>query len=490
MLKENIELTEAQKRTKAWALSNEKLFGGGVIAAQVGVGKTLMALSLTAHDALLRPTERDLYIVPPTLQDQWIKEAEKLTHLKTLLYSKYTDDFTFAHLYAAPQLHMIVLSYQTLLRAPETSILFKIKWKRIIADEAHCLGNAKSQTTQKVCLLQAQYRWAVSGTPLTNTPKDLFGVSLFLRYVETIGQFNKAISNGKLIQELVTQSTKEDLDNLDLKELVSKAVYVDMTVKEKELYDHLRRSIKRSIIIRKSDGAKRMQVSVFELLNRLRTAASNIHLTNDPRGWEAEGVAGGPAVHLGTMRGKGSKTSMVINLIGAIRQRFPNAKILLFSNFLDIISDYECHLREAFPSDGPPLVYTGKIPRQHRTAMVEHFKNSSASDCRVLILGFKCGNAGINLQCATHVILNEPFWNQSLEQQAIARAYRKGQTEKVYAYRMLTRTTIDERIRKVAERKQERINAVLSGKAVTAAAATQTLDKISTQEMDYLLGPS
>ena len=489
MLKENIQLSEAQIRTKSWALANEREFGGGVIAAQVGVGKTLMALSLTAHDALERPTERDLYIVPPTLQDQWIKEAEKLTHLHTLLYSKYNDDFTFAQSYASPKLHMIVLSYQTLLRAPENSLIFKIKWKRIIADEAHCLGNAKSQTTQKVCLLQAQYRWAVSGTPLTNTPRDLFGVSLFLRYVATIGQFNRAISSGKLIQDLVTQSTKEDLKNLNLQELVSKEVYVDMSVKEKELYDHLRRSIKRSIIVRKSDGAKRMQVGVFELLNRLRTAASNIHLTTDPRGWEAEGVFGGPNVHLTTMEEKGSKTTMVIGLIGAIRQRFPNAKILLFSNFLNIIDDYDMHLRKAFPADGPPLVYTGKVSRQHRTTMIEHFKTSTASDCRVLILGFKCGNAGINLQCATHVILNEPFWNQSLEQQAIARAYRKGQTEKVYAYRMLTRTTIDERIQKVAERKQERIKAVLCGKAVGAAVATQTLDKISTQEMDYLLGP-
>lgn len=489
MLKENIQLSEAQVRTRAWALANEDRFRGGVIAAQVGVGKTLMALSLTAHDALSRPTNRDLYIVPPTLQDQWIKEAGKLTHLRTMLYPKYIDDFTFAQMYAAPELHMIVLSYQTLLRAPETSILFKIKWKRIIADEAHCLGNAKSQTTKKVCLLQSDFRWAVSGTPLTNTPKDLFGVSLFLRYVTNIVQFNRGISSGKLIQDLVTQSTQEDLKNLDLKELVSKEFYVDMTMKEKELYDHLRKSIKRSIIIRKSDGAKRMQVGVFELLNRLRTAASNIHLTTDPRNWEAEGVTGGPTVHLSTMKKQGSKTAMVIGLIGAIRQRFPDAKILLFSNFLNIIADYDTHLRAAFPKDGPPLVYTGQIPRQHRTAMVEYFKTSSAMECRVLMLGFKCGNAGINLQCATHVILNEPFWNQSLEQQAIARAYRKGQTEKVYAYRMLTRTTIDERIRKVAERKQERIKAVLSGKAVTAAAATQTLDKISTQEMDYLLGP-
>ena len=121
--------------------------------------------------------------------------------------------------------------------------------------------------------------------------------------------------------------------------------------------------------------------------------------------------------------------------------------------------------------------------------MIEYFKQTPASKSRVLILGFKCGNAGINLQCATHVILNEPFWNQSLEQQAIARAYRKGQTEKVYAYRMLTKSSIDERIRKVAARKQERINAVLSGKTVTSAAATQALDKISTQEMEYLLGP-
>ena len=489
MLRENIKLSDAQRRTRAWALANEETFHGGVIAAQVGVGKTLMALSLTAHDAKARPTERDLYIVPPTLQDQWLQEADKLTHLTTKLYPKYTDDYTFAQLYASADLHMIVLSYQTLLRAPPESLIFKIKWKRIIADEAHCLGNAKSQTTQRVCLLQGHNRWAVSGTPLTNTPKDLFGVSLFLRYVTSLGQFNRAISSGKLIQDLVTQSTKEDIVKLNLKELVSKEIMVEMNVKEKELYDHLRRSIKRSITTRKSDGAKRMQVGVFELLNRLRTAASNIHLTTDPRGWQVEGVIGGPSVHLSKIEKKGSKTTMVINLIGAIRQRFHDAKILLFSNFLDIIADYEAHLTEAFPTDGPPLVYTGKVSREHRTAMVEYFKSSSASDCRVLILGFKCGNAGINLQCATHVILNEPFWNQSLEQQAIARAYRKGQTEKVYAYRMLTRGTIDERIRKVAERKQERINAVLSGRAVSSATATQTLDKISAQEMDYLLAP-
>lgn len=486
MLKEGIKLTEAQERTRAWALKTEQSIGCGAIGARVGVGKTLMALSLTMHDAISRQNERDLYVVPPTLQDQWIVEAGRLTTLNAVLCPRYIDDISFAQLYAMSNVHMIVLSYKTLLRAPPTSIIFKIKWKRIIADEAHCMSNAQSQTTQKALLLQAHYRWAVSGTLMTNQPKDLFGISLFLRYVSTYPAFQRALSTGRLMKEMVTQSTKEDIAKLELKELYSRDIIVEMLPKEKLLYDHMRRSIKRTIITRKRDGVQQMQAGVFELLNRLRTAASNIHLTKDPRNWSSEGVEGGPEVHLKTMQNKGSKTVRVLEVISDIRHRYPEAKILLFSNFLNIIDNYQEEISRRFPSDGPPIVYNGKVPRQKRHHLVEFFKTSSAEECRVMILGFKCGNAGINLQCATHVILNEPFWNQSLEQQAIARAYRKGQTNDVYAYRMLTKDTIDQRILRIAARKQQQIDAILAGKP---GSATQAADKLSTSEMDYLLDP-
>ena len=486
MLKQGIKLTEAQERTRTWALRTEQTIGCGAIGARVGVGKTLMALSLTMHDAFSRPKERDLYVVPPTLQDQWIVEAERLTTLKAVLCPRYIDDLLFAQLYARSDIHMIVLSYKTLLRAPPTSIIFKIKWKRIIADEAHCMSNAQSQTTQKALLLEAHFRWAVSGTLMTNQPKDLYGISLFLRYISSYPAFQKALATGRLMREMVTQSTKEDIAKLELKNLISKDIIVEMLPKEKLLYDHMRRSIKRTMITRKSDGMKRLQAGVFELLNRLRTAASNIHLTTDPRNWASPSVEGGPEVHLAMMQKKGSKTLRVLEVISDIRERYPNAKILLFSNFLSIIDNYQEEISRRFPNDGPPIVYNGKVPRQKRHQLVEFFKTSTAKECRVMILGFKCGNAGINLQCATHVILNEPFWNQSLEQQAIARAYRKGQTEDVYAYRMLTKDTIDQRILRIAARKQQQIDTVLAGKP---ASATQAADKLSTAEMDYLLEP-
>lgn len=483
MLQKGIKLTEAQERTRAWALQTEKTIACGAIGARVGVGKTLMALSLTMHDAMSRPNERDLYVVPPTLQDQWIVEASRLTHLKAVLCARHIDDISFAQLYATPGIHMIVVSYKTLLRAPPSSLIFQVKWKRIIADEAHCLSNPKSQTTQKALLLQATYRWAVSGTLMTNDPKDLYGISLFLRYATSLPTFQRLIASGKLMRELVTQSTKEDIEKLELKRLIAQDVIVTMWPKEKILYDHMRRSIKRSVIIRKRDGVKQIQVGIFELLNRLRTAASNIHLTIDPRNWNAEGVEGGPAVHLKAMENKGSKTMKVLDLIQDIRHRFPKEKILLFSNFLSIIDNYAEQITARFPSDGRPIVYNGSVPRQKRHHLVEFFKNSTAAECRIMILGFKCGNAGINLQCATHVVLNEPFWNQSLEQQAIARAYRKGQTQDVYAYRLLTKDTIDERIIRIASRKQQRIDTILAGKP----ANNQCADKLSSSEMDYLL---
>lgn len=424
MLRESVKLTSTQVRTLQWALDNEKKIGGGAIALKPGNGKTVTALALSSKKPPTVRGQKELYVLPPTLVAQWDAEVLKLTHLRAKIYIK-NDEDRLRRLLKDDSIQILIVSYYTLLHADkEASELFRVHWFRIVADEAHQIRNPKAQISQCMQQLHATYRWVMSGTFLMNGTVDLFGICKFLRCDghRTKEQFERAMRRG-LVAQIMMQSSKEDIAALALPPLHDqKPSYVTMTPTEmgeyRAIFSHHRRVALKD----------KRTTTMLKLITDLRIAACRVP----------------------------SKVQALMATIDSILRQNAASKILIFASFMNVIDTY----RDALRRRGIKcLLYTGQIDQKERDANVARFKESTS--IRVMILGFKCGNAGINLQCAQHVVLDSPNWHNAIDEQAIARAYRKGQENPVYVYRIRNRGTIEDRIAQIAQKKKVLIERAL-----------------------------
>lgn len=444
MLKEDVRPSDTQIRALEWMLNNEKLYKCGIIGLKPGSGKTMTLLSLTCQSA--SPKRKNLYIVPPALLQQWKSETEKFTHLKCALYVKHNEKVLQELL--CGDSHIIFMSYYSLLYAEPTSIIFSYPWERIVADEAHQVKNPECKISLKTHLLKSDFRWAITGTPMIDNPGDLYGICKFLRSegCKNKTNFESSLRRKNLLKKLLLQSTTDDVAKLNLKELITHDEMVKMNESEtlhyKTMFQKVRKEAIKQMRHPQSKGENKKSSKMLELVMKLRMASADLTAI-----WPSEGL---PSMS--------AKFRHVLSLIYKIRQSHPDEKILLFSNFTAIINKYKSYLRDMKIRS---LTFTGDIPRKERDVLFDAFTSDKVNKYPVLLVGYKCGNAGLNLQCATHVILNEPYWNPSVEEQAIARAHRKGQEKTVHAYKVITADTIEEKIKKISDRKGKDINKLL-----------------------------
>jgi len=464
LIRDGINLTDTQVRTKEWMLNNEKRIQCGALAHSVGIGKTLCALSLTCTDAKTHdnPGTKDLYITPPGLLQQWKFEMERLTLLKGEIFWKY-NELTLQRLIDS-DCDIIYVSYYLFLSVPDDSILLTHQWNRVFADEAHILRNPLTLISQKLMLLHSKYRWAISGTFLINTPLDLFGICKFLRCAghQSKRHFEKELRTGRLVKTVMIQSTPEDIQSLELKEKIETIQLIEMTPEEYDLYNGIKRDARRKMI----NGKKKEAPKILELINSLRLAASDISLVQ--------------GLQLPAQQKCSSQVKELLKLVIKIRRETPQEKILIFSSLLSVINNYKEWLQKIGQR---VLIYTGNISRTEREEIIEAFKSDTTNKYPILILGIMCANSGLNLQCATHVFMIGSFWNRPLEAQCCARAYRKGQQKPVYVYYLICKNTIDEKIYKMATKKDKAIQKLLSKGVVDQKVASS----LSVNEMKELL---
>ncbi|KAI2638528.1 hypothetical protein GGS21DRAFT_444753 [Xylaria nigripes] len=155
-----------------------------------------------------------------------------------------------------------------------------------------------------------------------------------------------------------------------------------------------------------------------------------------------------------------AKIEKAMELLGMIRREFPTEKTLVFSQFTSFLDYMEIPI-----SDGGYNYrrYDGSMSNRERETAVEDFMKKP--EVKILLVSLRCGNAGLNLYAATRVIILDPFWNPSVEDQAIKRAHRLGQNNPVVAYRILVKGTIEDRIIKLQELKKQLVNDVLDPEA-------------------------
>ena len=433
------ELRPYQKEGLNWLGFLDRFGWGGILADDMGLGKTLQILAFLAQQKSKKPS---LIVVPKTLIFNWGKEIEKFYPSLNVLYhyglsrKKTHKDFTGYDL--------VIASYGIVVR--DINWLKEFEFNYVILDESQAIKNPLSLRFKAVSLLKAGNRVVLTGTPIENNTFDLFaqmhfvnpgffGSSKFFKEhfsipIDKNADKERAEELKKLISPFILRRTKEQVaKELPLK--TEEVLYCDMEGEQRKVYDAYRNRYRNMLLGKiEEEGLAKSKIYVLEGLMKLRQICDSPHLLSDEENY-------------------GSTSVKIEELIRNIRVKTGNHKIVVFSQFVSMLGLIKKRLDEL------NIIYEyldGSSSEQSRKKSVSHFQSSDL--CRVFLISLKAGGTGLNLTAADYVFLVDPWWNPAVEEQAIDRCYRIGQDKKVFAYRMICKDTIEEKIMNYQQRKR------------------------------------
>jgi superfamily II DNA or RNA helicase len=410
---------------------------GGCLADDMGLGKTLQAITLlqSVLDDETRNIKSSLIVMPASLVHNWANEITRFApHLKTL---KYTGPDRQANADFG-QYHIVLTTYGVLRN--DSAILRKHHFLYAILDEAQYIRNPESVTYQAAMLIEADHYLTLSGTPVENTLTDLWAQMNFLNrgLLGDLNFFRTHFSTPvekhhdetartrlrRLVQPFLLRRTKQEVTP-ELPELTELVRYCEMTDVQRSLYEEEKSKIRNEIIESiEEQGVEKSGMLVLRALSRLRQLA--IHPAMIHPAYEADS----------------GKFDQIVESLDNLRSGGHQA--LLFSSFTKHLDLVAAHLQK---ENIPYAMLTGKT--HNREEVIRRFNHGVP----FFLISLKAGGVGLNLTAADYVFLLDPWWNPAAERQAVSRTHRIGQTEKVFAYRMITSGTIEEKILQLQEKK-------------------------------------
>ncbi|GHT78598.1 helicase [Bacteroidia bacterium] len=408
----------------------------------------------------LSPSRASLVVMPASLVHNWANEIARFTpHLRTLLYigADRQCHTRFDHY------HIVLTTYGVLRKDAE--ILSKYRFLYAILDEAQYIRNPKSATYQTVTTLNADHYLTLSGTPIENSLTDLWAQMNFLNRgllgslnffkehfaqpIEKYGDETSRVKLQRIIQPFLLRRTKQEVAP-ELPSLTEQTLYCEMTEAQRSLYEKEKSKARNEIIGNiEREGVAKSGMMIFHALSRMRQLA--IH----------------PAMLDADYSGDSGKFERIIESLDNLRGEGHRA--LLFSSYTKHLNLVAAHLEQ---QNVPYAKLTGQT--YHREDVIRQFNNS---DVPFFLISLKAGGVGLNLTAADYVFLLDPWWNPAVEQQAISRTHRIGQSNNVFAYRMISTDTIEEKILQLQEKKS-----VLAG--IFAASAHPFRDMTVENVMD------
>jgi SNF2 family DNA or RNA helicase len=438
-----------QRRGYSWLAFLRRWGLGACLADDMGLGKTIQALALLERDWEHNDRRPTLLICPVSVVGNWKKEAERFTpKLPVLVHHglKRTRGGGFAK--QAKQ-HALVLSSYALIHR-DLLHLQEVEWAGVILDEAQNIKNPNTKAAQAARALKADYRVALTGTPVENHVGDLWSIWQFLNPGFLGGQAEfrrnffmpiqvqhdteatarlKRLTGPFLLRRLKTdKAIIADLpDKLEMK------VFCNLTKEQASLYAALVADLDRNL--KDTEGIQRKGV-ILGLLSKLKQVCNH------------------PLQFLGgtsqMIEGRSGKLARLTEMLDEVLQAGDRA--LIFTQFTEMGDILQKHLQETFGQEVPFL--HGGVSRKQRDQMVARFQQE-ADGPRLFLLSLKAGGTGLNLTAANHVFHFDRWWNPAVENQATDRAFRIGQTRNVQVHKFVCVGTLEEKIDEMIERKQE-----------------------------------
>jgi superfamily II DNA or RNA helicase len=449
------ELREYQREGLGWLEFLQKFSFGGCLADDMGLGKTVQVLALlearraVRSDKSVTQTERpgpSLVVVPRSLVFNWKQEAARFAPALRVLdhtgitRGKTTEDFD-AH-------DLVLTTYGTLRR---DALLFKnVVFDYCILDEAQAIKNAESESAKAARLLQGRYRLALSGTPIENHLGELWSLFEFLNpgMLGSASVFQLAGSAARnpsddtrmllarALRPFILRRTKGQVAK-ELPEKLEQTLYCELEPAQRKQYEELRDHYRQSLLTKvELDGINKSKIQILEALLRLRQAACHPALIDKKKASDAS-----------------AKLDALLPQLMEVLEE--DHKVLVFSQFTSFLAI----LRDKLDREGIAYEYLDGKTR-NRAAKVEHFQNDP--ECKLFLISLKAGGLGLNLTAAEYVFLLDPWWNPAVEAQAIDRAHRIGQTRQVFAYRLIARDTVEEKVLELQKTKRGLADAIIN----------------------------
>jgi len=423
---------------------------GGILADEMGLGKTVQTLAFL----LSQKDKKSIVITPTSLIYNWENEFEK-----------FTPDIKLGIAYGNKVQREKVLEnykdYDVILTSYGTYKNDMEKYKNItfdycIIDEAQNIKNPDSIITKSVKEVNANVKFALTGTPVENNLMELWSIFDFVMpgYLYSKKKFETIFVNNEknhcqlknLIKPFMLRRTKKEVIN-ELPDKIEHKFYVELDKEHKRAYKSFVNLIKRRILENNEDN-----MTVFSYLTKLRQLS----------------IA--PEIIVKNYKGKNSKLEILINIIKEESDR----KILVFSQFTKVLKIIEKRLGEENISYS---YLDGKTDAKDRIKLVEEFNNSETK--KVFLISLKAGGTGLNLTSASMVVHFDPWFNPASEDQASDRAHRIGQKNVVDVIKLISQNTVEEKVIAMQDYKKDLIEDIINSNLENSS----SLKKLTREEI-------
>lgn len=463
---------------------------GGCLADDMGLGKTLQAIAVllrsqvsgslvtngnpvqlsgTGQFSLFADTPAkltSLIVVPASLLDNWLRECRRFAPgLKVLMHvgnqrNRELTNFSYYDL--------VISTYHTVRQ--DSLQLSGFGFHYIILDESQMIKNPSSKLYNAIVGLHCDHRLVLTGTPIENSLTDLWSQINFVNpgLLGTLGFFKRSFVQPiekkgdeereeklkELINPFILRRTKLDVAR-ELPPLYEQVRYVNMTESQGRIYEEEKSQVRNALLENLGDiGLEQSSIMVLQALTRLRQIANHPDLVDEYEGEDS-----------------GKFTEVCRDIESVISE---GHKVLLFSSFVKHLELF----RARFEEGGIGYAYlTGSRNQKQRKEAIHDFQHNA--DCRLFLISLKAGGVGLNLTAADYVFILDPWWNPAAEMQALNRAHRIGQENRVFVYRFISNDSIEEKIHSLQQRKKEL--------ADTFVTSSNPLKSLSEEELVELL---
>ena len=468
-------LRNYQQKGARWMLRLAVAGHGGILADEMGLGKTIQTLAVVDSLKSLagdRPSERRpcLVVAPTSLLGNWCEEAARFAPTLEVLVVRSGE--RTAELAALGRADLVITSYQLLVR--DLDHHRAVEYSAVFLDEAGFIRNPDTQAARAVRRLRARARFALTGTPIENSIRDLWAIMDFVlpgylgRHDDFRTQYETAVEAGHAAtrQRLRRRLAPYWLRRLktevarDLPAKIEKIIRCDLTVTQRDMYAAIQREGVRKVEeARQARTASQARLTLLTALLRLRQTCG------DPRLLGESFPDRDPSDY-------STKWAALIELLEEIRDGGHN--VLIFSQFATQLS----LLEPALTTVGLDFCRLDGTTRD-REAQVNAFRENPAK--RAFLISLKAGGFGLNLTKADTIIHFDPWWNPAVEAQATDRAHRIGQARPVTVYKLITTGTVEEKILALQHRKRQLMQNTL------ADDTAPLMDDLETAELQELL---
>ena len=432
---------------------------GDLLADDMGLGKTAQSIcwmlwlrEKAAKDENGNPldVQPGLVVAPKSVLDVWAGETVKFAPGLRVQVIRDKAELDTSRL--GKDIDLLVMNYSQLRVNAEK--LKPIEWLSVVLDEGQQIKNPDSIAARAARELKSANRLVLSGTPIENRLLDVWSLMAFAmpgvlgnrKYFRD--RFDRRKDSGAQIRlsarlrPFLLRRTKGQVA-LDLPSRTEEDILSNLEEAQEELYNAELQKMQRLVLGFGSDAeVKQNSFAILQGLMRLRQICCHPGLADEQ--------------HLDK---PSAKMTALFYLLDQLREA--NHKVLVFSQFTSMLGLIKARL---VAEDRPHLLLTGQT--KDRSEVVRTFHTSK--DPHVFLLSLKAGGTGLNLTAASYVVLYDPWWNPAVEQQAIDRTHRIGQTNPVIAYRLLSRNTVEEKIRRLQAQKQQLVTGVLGDESFTS----------------------